>query len=89
MPLLVLGGQSNGDKWEVIDLNNDNSICENIDDDHICSSVSCNFPTGGLVDNQPMVCMGKYCSVLGQSNKIEMNEDRTFASSIVIGNKVS
>ena len=86
MPLLVTHGSPNGDKFEVIDLYNDNSICENLDDDSIDSGYT---GTGGLVNKQPLFCVNKYCYGLGQSNKVEMNVQRDYSSSIVIGDKVS
>ena len=89
MPLLVTHGSPNGNKFEVIDLHNDNTICENLDDDAILSSSSGNYATGGLVNSQPVLCHQQYCHVLGQSNKIELNEDRIQSSSIVVDTKVS
>ena len=90
MPLLVTHGYPNGNKFEVIDLHNDNTICENLDDDAILSSSSGNYATGGLVNSQPVLCHQKYCHVLGQSNSaIELNVTRYGSSSIVVDNKVS
>ena len=90
MPLLVTHGSPNGNKFEVIDLNNDNTICENLDDDAILSSSSGNYATGGLVNSQPVLCHQQYCHVLGQSNSaIELNVTRYGSSSIVVDNKVS
>ena len=90
MPLLVTHGSPNGNKFEVIDLHNDNTICENLDDDAILSSSSGNYATGGLVNSQPVLCHQQYCHVLGQSNSaIELNVTRYGSSSIVVDNKVS
>ena len=90
MPLLVTHGSPNGNKFEVIDLHNDNTICENLDDDAILSSGSGTWATGGLVNSQPVLCHQQYCHVLGQSNSaIELNVTRYGSSSIVVDNKVS
>ena len=90
MPLLVTHGSPNGNKFEVIDLHNDNTICENLDDDAILSSSSGNYATGGLVNSQPVLCHQQYCHVLGQSNSaIGLNVTRSVSSSIVVDNKVS
>ena len=89
MPLLVTHGSPNGNKFEVIDLQNDKSICENLDDDAILSHSNGAEATGELVNSQPVLCHQQYCHVLGQSNKIELNEDRIQSSSIVIDTKVS
>ena len=89
MPLLVTHGYPNANKFEVIDLYNDNALCENLDDDAIFSGIDAAGATGGLVNKQPLLCYGDYCHVLGQSKKIELNEDRRYFFSIVIGNKVS
>ena len=71
-------------------MNNDNTICENLDDDAILSSSSGNYATGGLVNSQPVLCYQQYCHVLGQSNSaIELNVTRYGSSSIVVDNKVS
>ena len=71
-------------------MNNDNTICENLDDDAILSSSSGNYATGGLVNSQPVLCHQQYCHVLGQSNSaIELNVTRYGSSSIVVDNKVS
>ena len=90
MPLLVTHGSPNGNKFEVIDLHNDNTICENLDDDAILSDSNGDEATGGLVNSQPVLCHQQYCHVLGQSNSaIELNENRYGSSSIAVGNKVS
>ena len=90
MPLLVTHGSPNGNKFEVIDLHNDNTICEYLDDDAILSHSNGAEATGELVNSQPVLCHQQYCHVLGQSNSaIELNETRYGSSSIVVGNKVS
>ena len=89
MPLLVTHGSPNGNKFEVIDLHNDNTICEYLDDDAILSHGSGYWATGGLVNSKPVLCHQQYCHVLGQSIKIELNEDRIQSSSIVVDTKVS
>ena len=89
MPLLVTHGSPNGNKFEVIDLFNDNSICENLDDDAILNNNDGYWSTGGLVNSLPVLCHYQYCHVLGQSNKIELNENRYQSSSIVVDSKVS
>ena len=89
LPLLVTHGSPNGDKFEVIDLDNEKSICERLDDDTILSNSDGGWATGGLVNNQSVLCRYEYCHVLGQSNKIKLNEKRHKSSSIVVGNKVS
>ena len=89
MPLLLTHGSPNGDIFEVIDLYNEKSICERLDDDTIFSNSDGSWATGGLVNNQPVLCRYEYCHVLGQSNKIKLNEQRHKSSSIVVDNKVS
>ena len=90
MPLLVTHGSPNGNKFEVIDLHNDNTICEYLDDDAILSHGSGAWATGGLVNSQPVLCHQQYCHVLGQSNSaIKLNVTRYGSSSIVVDNKVS
>ena len=89
LPLLVTHGSPNGNKFEVIDLHNDNTICEYLDDDAILSHGSGYWATGGLVNSKPVLCHQQYCHVLGQSIKIELNEDRIQSSSIVVDTKVS
>ena len=91
MPLLVTHGSPNGNKFEVIDLHNDNTICENLDDDAILNeSKDGSYATGGLVNSQPVLCHQQYCHVLGQSNSaIGLNVTRSVSSSIVVDNKVS
>ena len=90
MPLLVTHGYPNGNKFEVIDLHNDNTICENLDDDAILSHSNGDEATGGLVNSQPVLCHQQYCHVLGQSNSaIELNVTRQNTASIAVGNKVS
>ena len=89
MPLLVTHGSPNGNKFEVIDLHNDNTICEYLDDDAILSHGNSYGNTGGLVNSQPVLCHEQYCHVLGQNNAIELNENRYQSSSIVVDSKVS
>ena len=89
LPLLATHGYPNGNKFEVIDLFNDNSICENLDDDAILNNNDGYWSTGGLVNSLPVLCHYQYCHVLGQSNKIELNENRYQSSSIVVDSKVS
>ena len=90
MPLLVTHGSPNGNKFEVIDLHNDNTICENLDDDAILSeSNDGSWATGGLVNSQPVLCSQQYCHVLGQNNAIQLKVSRYGSSSIVVDNKVS
>ena len=89
LALLATHGYPNGNKFEVIDLFNDNSICENLDDDAILKNNDGYWSTGGLVNSLPVLCHYQYCHVLGQSNKIELNENRYQSSSIVVDSKVS
>ena len=89
LPLLVTHGWPNGNKFEVIDLSNDNTLCENLDNDAILSNDDGSWATGGLVNSQPVLCSKQYCHVLGQNNAIQLNEDRYGSSSIVVDNKVS
>ena len=90
----MLGGYpfANGRYSEVIDFNNDNSVCSKL------SNTPYDFygGTGGLIkDNVPIACGGTNgsfldkCFVLGTSTSITMAQKRDGVSSIVYDGKVS
>ena len=91
----MLGGipHANGRYSEVIDFNNDNSICSKLSN----TPYDFHSGTGGLIkDNLPIACGGydgtyrlDKCFVPGTSTSITMTTKRYAVSSIVYDGKVS
>ena len=86
--------EENGTHSEVINPNNDLSICEDITD----APYAMYGGAGGLVNNKIFVCGGKHihnktmidkCFVLGQEELIGMTHERNNPSSFTHGKKVS
>ena len=81
----------NGIHSEVVDLINEDSICEDLTN----APYQMNVGTGGLVNSKPLVCGGSYngdlnkCFILGENKTIYMAHERNHLSSIVINDKVS
>ena len=89
----MLGGWpfANGRYSEVIDFNNDNSVCSKLSN----TPYDFHSGTGGLIkDNLPIACGGSgdyidKCFVPGTSTSITMATKRACVSSIVHDGKVS
>ena len=92
--LLVVTGfpYENGSHAEVIDLENEDSICQELSN----APYEMDGGTGGFLQNEVLICGGfsdnhplNKCWMLNQNRTISMKYERRWASSIVINNKVS
>ena len=96
--LLVVTGQfddqyyNDGLKSEIIDLENENSVCEDLSNAPYVMSLG----TGGFVNGHPLICGGfdgnkqlNICFVLGQNDILTLEYARSIAASIAFNNKVS
>ena len=95
--LVVTGGfddqyYNDGLKSEIIDLENENLVCEDLSNAPYVIS----YGTGGFVNNNPVICGGfdgskqlNICFVLGQNDILTLEYARSVAASIVFNNKVS
>ena len=83
---------NDGLKSEIIDLENENLVCEDLSNAPYVIS----YGTGGFVNNNPVICGGfdgskqlNICFVLGQNDILTLEYARSVAASIVFNNKVS
>ena len=93
---MVTGGfedqyYNDGLKSEIIDLENENLVCEDISNAPYVMSLG----TGGFVNGHPVICGGfdgykqlNICFVLGQNDILTLEYARSVASSIAFNNRV-